>query len=292
MSIEFKSIYFDYNSGDPLVSHALKNINLEIEDHSFFALIGETGSGKTTLAQHLNGLLWPNKGTIKIDDFFIDGNDAKLQKKKKKGIKKLRSYCGMVFQFPEYQLFESTVLKDVMFGPKNFDIKEEEAKKIAMEALNLVGLDESYYERAPFELSGGEKRRAAIAGIIALKPKILVLDEPTAGLDPKGEDDIMQLFKKIYNSGTSIILVTHNMDIVLRYATKVGVMDHGELKSVSTPLELFQNEDVLTNLKIEPPKVFSVARSLIKNGLNIDLGKIKDVSSLAKEIARVEGKNE
>ena len=236
--------------------------------------------------------LWPNKGTIKIDDFFIDGNDAKLQKKKKKGIKKLRSYCGMVFQFPEYQLFESTVLKDVMFGPKNFDIKEEEAKKIAMEALNLVGLDESYYERAPFELSGGEKRRAAIAGIIALKPKILVLDEPTAGLDPKGEDDIMQLFKKIYDSGTSIILVTHNMDIVLRYATKVGVMDHGELKSVSTPLELFQNEDVLTNLKIEPPKVFSVARSLIKNGLNIDLGKIKDVSSLAKEIARVEEKNE
>ena len=184
MPIKIEKLFYDYNPNTPFVSHALKDINLDIDGNFFNALIGETGSGKTTLVQHLNGLLWPNSGTITIDEHFINGNDKKLQKKKKKGIKKLRSHVGLVFQFPEYQLFEKTVIKDVLFGPKNFGMKEEEALEVAKESLSLVGLDESYYERPPFELSGGEKRRVAIAGIIALKPKILVLDEPTAGLDP------------------------------------------------------------------------------------------------------------
>lgn len=290
MSIEIKNLYFDYNRNTPFASHALKNINIEMGDRFFIALIGETGSGKSTLVQHLNGLLWPSSGTLKIDEFFIDGDNKKLQKKKKKGIKNLRSHVGLVFQFPEYQLFESTVLKDVLFGPKNFKIKEDEAKKIAKESLELVGLDESYYDRPPFELSGGEKRRVAIAGIIALKPKILVLDEPTAGLDPQGEKEMMDLFLKIYENGTNIILVTHNMDIVLKYAKKVVVMDQGEVKRFDEPLNLFQDDKFLSSVAIEPPLVFKTALNLKKNGLNIDLNAIKDIKSLAQEIAKVKVK--
>lgn len=287
MPIKIEKLFYDYNPNTPFVSHALKDINLDIDGNFFNALIGETGSGKTTLVQHLNGLLWPNSGTITIDEHFINGNDKKLQKKKKKGIKKLRSHVGLVFQFPEYQLFEKTVIKDVLFGPKNFGMKEEEALEVAKKSLSLVGLDESYYERPPFELSGGEKRRVAIAGIIALKPKILVLDEPTAGLDPLSEKEMMELFLKIHANGTNVILVTHNMDIVLKYAKKVIVMDKGEVKKYVTPIELFQDDEFLNSVAIEPPMVFKTAMRLKEEGLAIDLKQIVDISSLAKEIARV-----
>lgn len=287
MPIKIEKLFYDYNPNTPFVSHALKDINLDIDGNFFHALIGETGSGKTTLVQHLNGLLWPNSGTITIDEHFINGNDKKLQKKKKKGIKKLRSHVGLVFQFPEYQLFEKTVIKDVLFGPKNFGMKEEEALEVAKKSLSLVGLDESYYERPPFELSGGEKRRVAIAGIIALKPKILVLDEPTAGLDPLSEKEMMELFLKIHANGTNVILVTHNMDIVLKYAKKVIVMDKGEVKKYVTPIELFQDDEFLNSVAIEPPMVFKTAMRLKEEGLAIDLKQIVDISSLAKEIARV-----
>jgi len=289
MPIKIENLFYDYNPNTPFVAHALKDINLEIGENYFYALIGETGSGKSTLVQHLNALLWPSKGTIRIDEHFIDGNNKKLQKKKKKGVKKLRSHVGLVFQFPEYQLFEKDVLKDVAFGPRNFGIKEEEAIQIAKDSLNLVGIDESYYSRAPFELSGGEKRRVAIAGIIALKPKILVLDEPTAGLDPLGEKEMMDLFLKIHQNGTNVILVTHNMDIVLKYAEKVIVMDKGEVKRFVTPLELFQDQEFLNTVAIEPPFVFKVARELIDNGLNLDLKNISDLPSLASEIAKCKG---
>lgn len=289
MQIKLTDLCYSYNQKTPMAHLALDRINLEIEDHSFLALVGETGSGKSTLVQHLNGLLWPTSGTLNIGEFFIDGNNRKLQKKKKKGIRELRSYAGLVFQFPEYQLFERTVLRDVAFGPKNFGRKEDDAIAIAKESLSLVGIDESYYERSPFGLSGGEKRRIAIAGIIALKPKVLVLDEPTAGLDPRGEKEMMELFTKIYDSGTSIILVTHNMDIVLKYAKSVVVMDKAEVVTHETPLELFQNSEILDKVAIEPPYVFRVAVELNKSGFNIDLSKVKDLETLAAEIARNKG---
>lgn len=287
MPIVIDKLCYSYDFKSSFASRAIEDVTLTVDDHCFLALVGETGSGKSTLVQHLNGLLWPTAGTIRIGEFFIDGNDRKLQKKKKKGIRGLRSYAGLVFQFPEYQLFESSVLKDVAFGPKNFGLKDEESLAIARQSLELVGIDESYYERSPFELSGGEKRRIAIAGIIALRPKILVLDEPTAGLDPQGEQEIMELFRRIYEGGTSIILVTHNMDIALKYATRVAVMDKGHLLRVEEPLTLFQDRDFLNTVAIEPPLVFQAARALQDGGLPLDLGAIRDVESLAAEIARV-----
>ena len=215
MSIKIENLSYIYAEKTPGEHQALFDINLDILDHTFMALIGETGSGKSTLVQHLNGLIYPTKGKITIGDYCIEGGQ-----KKHKGIKKLRQYCGLVFQFPEYQLFEETVLKDVSFGPKNFGLSNEESIEKAKESLSLVGLDESYYNRSPFELSGGEKRRVAIAGIIALSPKILVLD--TAGLDPHGEREMLKLFQKIYETGTSIVLATiwisfYNMRRTLLY---------------------------------------------------------------------------
>lgn len=183
--------------------------------------------------------------------------------------------------------FEETVLKDVSFGPKNFGLSNEESIEKAKESLSLVGLDESYYNRSPFELSGGEKRRVAIAGIIALSPKILVLDEPTAGLDPHGEREMLKLFQKIYETGTSIVLVTHNMDIVLQYAQDVVVLSKGKIVKEAKPLELFQQLDFLKKVAIEPPYIFKVAMELIDNGLPLNLENIKDIETLAKEIRRV-----
>ena len=282
MSVRLENVSYIYAPKTPGENQALFDVSLDIPDHIFMALIGETGSGKSTLVQHLNGLLFPTAGTIEVGNFKIIGGQ-----KKYKGIKNLRQYCGLVFQFPEYQLFEETVIKDVSFGPKNFGSSEEDALKNAQEALTAVGLDESYYERSPFELSGGEKRRVAIAGIISLKPQILVLDEPTAGLDPQGEKEMLALFEKIYEQGTSIVLVTHNMDIVLRYAMKAVVMSHGKIVREATPLDLFQDMDFLKTVAIEPPYIFKVALTLIENGLPLNLANIRDVESLAKEIRRV-----
>ncbi|MDY4828343.1 MAG: ATP-binding cassette domain-containing protein, partial [Bacilli bacterium] len=211
----------------------------------------------------------------------------KLRKKKREKqfeLKKLRKYAGLVFQFPEYQLFEESVLKDVMFGPKNFGIKDEEAKKLAIEALKSCNIDSSYFSRSPFELSGGEKRRVAIAGILALDPEVLVLDEPTAGLDPQGEKEMMALFEKIYESGKSVIIVTHNMDLVLKYARTVVVMSKGEVVKKGDPLDVFVDEELLKNVAIEPPYVIKVALALKEKGIDIDLTKVKDIPSLAKEI--------
>lgn len=282
MSIKIENLSYIYAEKTPGEHQALFDINLDILDHTFMALIGETGSGKSTLVQHLNGLIYPTKGKITIGDYCIEGGQ-----KKHKGIKKLRQYCGLVFQFPEYQLFEETVLKDVSFGPKNFGLSNEESIEKAKESLSLVGLDESYYNRSPFELSGGEKRRVAIAGIIALSPKILVLDEPTAGLDPHGEREMLKLFQKIYGTGTSIVLVTHNMDIVLQYAQDVVVLSKGKIVKEAKPLELFQQLDFLKKVAIEPPYIFKVAMELIDNGLPLNLENIKDIETLAKEIRRV-----
>ena len=300
MSISTKDLCYTYQSS--FESHALKNVNLELEDHCFLALVGETGSGKSTLVQNLNGLLTPTSGEIKMGNYVIRVIDSKrqlidlslskeevnkLRKKKREKqfeLKKLRKYAGLVFQFPEYQLFEESVLKDVMFGPKNFGIKDEEAKKLAIEALKSCNIDSSYFSRSPFELSGGEKRRVAIAGILALDPEVLVLDEPTAGLDPQGEKEMMALFEKIYESGKSVIIVTHNMDLVLKYARTVVVMSKGEVVKKGDPLDVFIDEELLKNVAIEPPYVIKVALALKEKGIDVDLTKVKDIPSLAKEI--------
>ena len=300
MSISTKDLCYTYQSS--FDAHALKNVNLELEDHCFLALVGETGSGKSTLVQNLNGLLTPTSGEIKMGNYVIRVIDSKrqlidlslskeevnkLRKKKREKqfeLKKLRKYAGLVFQFPEYQLFEENVLKDVMFGPKNFGIKDEEAKKLAIEALKSCNIDSSYFSRSPFELSGGEKRRVAIAGILALDPEVLVLDEPTAGLDPQGEKEMMALFEKIYESGKSVIIVTHNMDLVLKYARTVVVMSKGEVVKKGDPLDVFVDEELLKNVAIEPPYVIKVALALKEKGIDIDLTKVKDIPSLAKEI--------
>ena len=265
MSIKFENVFFTYQENTPFCTHALNNINLEINDNEFVGLIGHTGSGKSTLVQHINALLRPSKGVIKVGDYEIIAKAKKI-----KNLKNLKKYAGLVFQFPEYQLFD----------------KEEEAILKAKKALKLVGISEDLFEKSPFELSGGQKRRVAIAGIIALEPKILVLDEPTAGLDPKGAKDMMELFNVIRNNGTTIVMVTHNMDNVLKYCSRAIVMSKGEIIFDSTPLELFSYDNLNEKYNIDQPIVLKYAKELIKGGLKLDLNKIKDVESLAIEIKR------
>lgn len=281
MSIKFENVFFTYQENTPFCTHALNNINLEISDNEFVGLIGHTGSGKSTLVQHINALLRPSKGVIKVGEYEIIAKAKKI-----KNLKNLKKYAGLVFQFPEYQLFEDTVLKDVSYGPKNFGDKEEEAILKAKKALKLVGISEDLFEKSPFELSGGQKRRVAIAGIIALEPKILVLDEPTAGLDPKGAKDMMELFNAIHKNGTTIVMVTHNMDNVLKYCSRAIVMSKGEIIFDSTPLELFSYNNLNEKYNIDQPIVLKYAKELIDNGLKLNLSQIKDVESLALEIKR------
>ena len=209
MSITFKEVEHTYSENTPFSYHALKGVNLDIKSGSMTALIGHTGSGKSTLFQHINALLLPTNGEVKIDDFLITATD------KPSSLKPLRKKAGLVFQFPEYQLFEETILKDIIFGPRNFGLSEEEAIDVAKRTLKLVGLDESYLDKSPFDLSGGQKRRVAIAGILAMDPDILILDEPTAGLDPQGAKDMLNLFKSINKQGKTVIIVSHDMNQLL-----------------------------------------------------------------------------
>lgn len=305
MPIKIEKLNYTYDIGRPSEREALSDINLLFADHCFTALIGRTGSGKSTLIQQMNGLLLPTSGKITVGDYVIDMTleyketkngsivDRKAMKKKAKkklkDIKSLRKRVGLVFQFPEYQIFEESVIKDVMFGPRNFGADEQKARKQAEEALAMVGLDSSFYDRSPFELSGGEKRRVAIAGIIAMETEVLILDEPTVGLDRAGEDRLMKLLGEISEKGTSIIVATHNMDIVLRYCSRAIVLNYGKVVSDTTPLELFKDDTFLKDSSIEPPKVFAFARALKREGLDIDLDHIKDTESLADEIVRVKG---
>ncbi len=281
MPIKFENVYFTYQENSPLEVTAIKNINLAINDGEFVSLVGHTGSGKSTLIQQINALLKPTSGKVISGDFVVDSKEKKV-----KNIKQLKKYAGIVFQFPEYQLFEDTVIKDVCFGPKNFGDSDEVALKKAKQALELVGIDESLFNKSPFELSGGQKRRVAIAGIIALSPKYLILDEPTAGLDPNGEKEIMDLFNKIYQKGTTIIMVTHNMNNVLKYSNRVIVMDKGEIVCDKTPIELFKNDNLYEKYNIDEPMVIKFSKSLMKKGLKINIDKIKDIESLVSEIKR------
>lgn len=278
MAIKVKSLFYTYLQKTPNETAALKDVSLEIAEHSFAAFLGETGSGKSTLMQNLNALLTPTSGEIEVDNFVITN-----KKNRNKKIKQLRKHVGLVFQFPEYQLFEETVVKDVAFGVRNFGASKEEAIEKAKVALRSVGIDDSYFDRSPLELSGGEKRRVAIAGILAIEPDILVLDEPTAGLDPKGAEEVMSLVKKMNDNGTTIILVTHDMELVMKYAKQVFVLHEGKLVYEGTPNHLFSHVD--ENMSIEIPQVYLLANKLKEKGVPLDIENIKDADDLVKQIA-------
>ena len=239
MAIKIFDLFHVYNKKTDIENVALKGVSLDLGDHFFAALVGKTGSGKSTLAQHLNYLLKPNSGSIEIEDFKISSNKKEMKKFKPLN---LRKKVGYLFQFSENQLFSETVLKEVSFGPKNFGVKEQELKDVAIEALKKVGIDESFYERSPIELSGGEKRRIAIASVLASKPNILILDEPTAGLDAEGKENLISLLKTLYNEGISIILITHDMDVVYSCCETVIEMKDGNIVSNKETYEFFNEK--------------------------------------------------
>ncbi len=280
MAITFKSLSYIYDEGMPYAHHALKDINLNIEEGKITAIIGKTGSGKSTLVEHLNALLVPSSGSLEIEDTII------LPGKKNKGLKALRKKVGLVFQFSEYQLFEETILKDVAFGPKNYGASEQEAIAKAKLALKMVGIDESYYETSPFDLSGGQKRRIAIAGILALEPKIIVLDEPTAGLDPKGSQEMIDLFVKLNKkAGITVILVTHDNEIVYNYADNTVLMADGEVKYSGNTLELFNDKEKVKEFNILEPKILSVKNALNDKGFKIP-SNVRTIDELAKYLSK------
>ena len=279
MPIKFNDVFYTYQANSPFKSEALRGVSLEIKDGSFTCIVGHTGSGKSTLVQQLNGLLVPTRGSVNVNDYTVENKRKSLKK-----LHSLRKEVGIVFQFSSYQLFEETIEDDVAFGPMNFGVKKEEALKIAHECLKTVGIDESYYKKSPFEVSGGQKRRVAIAGILALQPKILVLDEPTTGLDPQGAREMLTLFKELNEKGTTIILVTHDVNIVFEYATDVIVMNEGKVEIHCTPEELFK-EDV-EKYSLETPLIQKTVNLCLEKGLKINTANIRNIHDLAVEIAR------
>lgn len=279
MPISFDNVFYTYLENSPFKNEALKGVSLEIKDKSFTCVVGHTGCGKSTLIQQLNGLLIPTEGRVTVNDYVIEKKHKSLKK-----LHDLRKEVGIVFQFSEYQLFEETIEEDVAFGPMNFGVKKEEALKIAHECLKTVGIPENFYKKSPFEISGGQKRRVAIAGILALQPNVLVLDEPTAGLDPTGTKEMLSLFKSLNEKGTTIIFVTHDINIVFEYATDVIVMNEGKVVIQTTPDKLFK-EDV-EKYSLETPLIQKTVNKLIEKGLNINPSNIRNVHDLVMEIAR------
>ena len=277
MQIKISNLSYTYLAKTPNEVEALHNVSLDIPEGKITAIIGHTGSGKSTLIQTLNGLLLPTSGEVKVGEYVVTS-----KKKKNKKIKELRKSLAIVFQFPEYQLFEETVEKDVAFGLKNYGYKEVEAIKLAHKALEEVGIDKSFYKRSPFELSGGEKRRVAIAGIIALNPDILVLDEPTAGLDPKGSKIILNLINKFNKEGKTIILVTHDMNIVLNYSDHVVVMNDGKVAFEGTPSDLFSGD--ISTYSIDVPELFKFVKLLESKGMKLDITKIRTIDDLISQL--------
>lgn len=264
MSIKLEHINYVYGEGTAYEKHALKDINLEIPDGQFVGIIGHTGSGKSTLIQHLNGLIKATSGEIYYngENIYADGYS----------MKELRSHVGLVFQYPEYQLFESDVLSDVCFGPKNLGLPEEEVKVRSLEALHQVGLKEKHYDKSPFDLSGGQKRRVAIAGILAMHPEVLILDEPTAGLDPKGRDDILDQIQKLHKErGITVILVSHSMEDVAKYVDRIIVMDHGRMKFDGEPKKVFEHYKELESIGLAAPQVTYVMQTLKEKGFDVDV---------------------
>ena len=280
MAISFKELSYIYDEGMPYAHTALDNVNLDISEGKITAIIGETGSGKSTLVEHLNALLLPSKGEVEVLDHVI------VAGKKNKGLKALRKDVGLVFQFSEYQLFEETILKDVAFGPKNFGVSEDEAYKKAIEALKMVNLDKSLYNTSPLDLSGGQKRRVAIAGILAIDPKVLVLDEPTAGLDPKGAKEMIDLFVSLNRKyKKTIIIVSHDNEMVYNYADETVLMSHGKVLYAGDTLTLFNDEKLIQENNLLEPQIVTLKNELKKQGFNIE-SSVRTLDELAKVIAK------
>lgn len=280
MSVIIKDLVHVYNPGSPFESTALNGINLEIKKGEFIGLIGHTGSGKSTLIQHLNGLLKPSSGTILIDELDIT--------KKGTSLIEIRKNVGLVFQYPEYQLFEETVYKDIAFGPTNLGLSEEEIDSRIREAMEMTGLDfEELKERSPFELSGGQRRRVAIAGVIAMRPHVLILDEPTAGLDPRGRDEILQEIKEIHKKhNTTVILVSHSMEDISKLVDKIIVMNKGTIEFMGSPREIFRHEARLKEIGLGVPKVVELVKALRLKGFDIEKDSMT-IEEVKEEIIRI-----
>lgn len=277
MSIKFEKVDYIYSPKTPFEKKALNNISFELKEHSFVAIIGHTGSGKSTLMQHFNALLKPSAGQIKIAGFTLNAQTSN------KNLKRLREKVSLVFQFPEAQLFESTVLKDIEYGLKNFGYSEVEANELAKKWLKKVGLPSSVGDRSPFDLSGGQMRRVAIAGVMAYEPDILCLDEPAAGLDPQGKREMFALFKQYQKEGHTVILVTHNMDDVAEYADDVLVLEKGKLLKHATPEDIFSDAQWLSEHHLAMPTANLFAEKLVENDLSIDVNPLT-IDKLANEI--------
>lgn len=263
MGITLKNVSYTYQAGTPFEGPALFDVNLEIKDGSYTALIGHTGSGKSTILQLLNGLLTPSVGSVTVNDIEITATSVN------KDIKQVRKKVGLVFQFAESQVFAETVLDDVAFGPQNFGVSKEEAERLAREKLLLVGISEDLFSRSPFELSGGQMRRVAIAGILAMEPEVLVLDEPTAGLDPAGRKELMEIFQGLHEDGMTIVLVTHLMDDVANFADTTYVLEKGHLVKSGSPKDIFQNVEFMEKIQLGVPKITKFAQGLVEKGLNL-----------------------
>ena len=263
MAIQVEDLCYTYGEGTALERQALKHVSFEIQDGEFVGLIGHTGSGKSTLIQHLNGLIKPTSGDIKYQGVSIYSQGYKL--------KDLRSKVGLVFQYPEYQLFEETVLKDIMFGPKNMGLTDQEAETRAREAAHFTGLKEELLEKSPFELSGGEKRRAAIAGVIAMDPEVLILDEPTAGLDPRGRDVLLAQITQYHKArGNTVLLVSHSMEDIGRTADRILVMNHGHAAMLDETKKVFARGPELEEMGLRVPQITKIMQELVAMGLPVD----------------------
>lgn len=281
MSIKIENLKHIYNKGTPHELVALKGINLEINQGEFIGLIGHTGSGKSTLIQHLNGLLRPTEGSIEVVDFKITPD--------KQNLKGLRKKVGLVFQYPEYQLFEESIYKDIAFGPKNIGFSDEEIEKIVKESMMHVGLDYEMREKAPFELSGGQKRKVAIAGVIAMKPSVLILDEPTAGLDPKSRDELLSYIKDLHEKEKmTIILVTHSMEEVARVASRLVVMHKGQIVYDDIPKRVFRHGEHLKEIGLDIPEVSKLVLELRAKGFDIneDIMTLKEIKTALLEVLK------
>jgi energy-coupling factor transport system ATP-binding protein len=262
MSIEIKKLNYIYGQGSPYEKQALKDVSISIADGEFIGLIGHTGSGKSTLIQHINALLKPTSGEVIVDGLNINADKAKL--------KEVRRKVGLVFQYPEHQLFEMTVFKDVAFGPTNMKLSMDEINKRVKESIAIVGLDEEIYEKSPFELSGGQKRRVAIAGVLAMKPNVLILDEPTAGLDPRGRDAILNEINRIHKeTHITIILVSHSMEDIASYVDRIIVMDNGKCQLDGKTKEVFKQVKALEAMGLSVPQVTYLMAALRKKGIDV-----------------------
>ncbi|NMA61696.1 MAG: energy-coupling factor transporter ATPase [Firmicutes bacterium] len=282
MSIRLENVSYSYLEGTPMVKVALSDVNLEIEAGEFVGLIGPTGSGKSTLVQHFNGLILPSSGKVYVDGVDLTKKDTQLRL--------IRQKVGLVFQYPEHQLFGETILEDVGFGPRNGGLSDGEVEERVREALEYVGMDyESLKDRSPFELSGGQKRRVAIAGVLAMRPSVLILDEPTAGLDPQGREEILSEIKRLHEErGITVILVTHSMEDVARLVDRIIVMERGCVALDGTPVEIFRQADRLQDMGLGIPQITELMRELQAQGLDVNTDILR-VEQAEEEIIRIMG---